>query len=173
MLKLNEDGRIIRFLDRLEDYTRDIIPLDDIEPIITVLIDIGDLFPEGDTGFLSTRTSMRILRLLYQLSHRFDSKEERFEVFKKAIEKANRSLYTLVHEISVQGQQHGKYGLRKQAEPEERLTVNAKQLEQLEQLACNKIIEWAKDGRLARHRELPSILFRWKECRPSAIMGHK
>lgn len=163
LLKLNEDGRIIRFLERLEDYTRDAIPLDDIESIITVLIDTGDLFPEGDTGFLSTRPSMRILRLLYQLSHRFDSKEERFKIFKNAIKRSNRSLYPLVNEISVQGQQHGKYGLKKHAEPDERLTVNAKQLEQLEQLACNRIIEWAKDGRLAKHRELPSILFRWKE----------
>ena len=172
LLKLNEDGRIILFLERLEDYTRDIIPLSDIEPIITVLIDTGDLFPEGDTSFLGTRTSMRILRILYQLSHRFDSKEVRFEIFKNAIEKAKRSLFTLVDEISVQGQQHGKYGMKKQAEPEERITVNAKQLEQLEQLACAKIIEWSKDGRLAGHRELPSILFRWKEWgNPDDVAG--
>lgn len=47
LLKLNEDGRIIRFLERLEDYTRGTIPLENIESIITVLIDTGDLFPEG------------------------------------------------------------------------------------------------------------------------------
>jgi len=163
LLKLNEEDRIIRFLERLEDYTRETIPIKNIESIITVLIDIGDLFPEGDIGFMSTRTSMRILRILYQLSHRIDSKEKRFKMFKSAIEKAKRSIYTLVDEISVQGQQHGKYGLKKQAEPEERLTVNARQLEELEHLACNRIIEWAKDGRLLGHRDLPSILFRWKE----------
>lgn len=74
---------------------------------------------------LSTRTSMRILRLIYQLSHRFDSKEERFKIFKNAIEKASNSLHTIVHEVSVQGQQHGKYDSSKQAEPEEKLTLNA------------------------------------------------
>jgi len=163
LLRLNEDGRIIRFLERLEDYTRETIPLENIESLITVLIDTGDLFPEGDIGFLSTRTDMRILRILYQLSRRFENKEKRFNIFKNAIEKAKRSIYTLVDEISVQGQQHGKYGLKKQAEPEERLTVNARQLEELEQLACNRIIEWTKDGRLLGHRDLPSILFRWKE----------
>lgn len=84
-----EDGGIIRFLERLEDYTRDTIPLENIESIITILIETGDLFPEGDTGLLSTRTSMRILRLIYQLSHRFDSKEERFKIFKNALEKAS------------------------------------------------------------------------------------
>lgn len=55
LLKLNEDGRIIRFLERLEDYTRSDIPEENIEPIITVLMDIGDLFPEGDSGFFRNR----------------------------------------------------------------------------------------------------------------------
>ncbi|RMF93931.1 MAG: hypothetical protein D6734_08960, partial [Candidatus Schekmanbacteria bacterium] len=163
LLKLNEDGRIIRFLERLEDYTRSDIPEENIEPIITVLMDIGDMFPEGDSGFLGIDTPMRLLRLFYQLSHRFDSQERRFNIFKHAIEKATRSLYTIVHEVSVQDQQHGKYGSKETPEPEEKLTVNSEQLEELEKLACNKIEIWAEDGRLAKHRHLPSILFRWKE----------
>jgi len=163
LLKLNEDGRIIRFLERLEDYTRSDIPEENIEPIITVLMNIGDLFPEGDRGFLGTDTPMRLLRVFYHLSHRFDSQEKRFNIFKHAIEKATRSLYTIVHEVSVQGKQHGKYGSKETPEPEEKLTVNSEQLEELEKLACNKIESWAEDGRLAKHRHLPSILFRWKE----------
>jgi len=163
LLKLNEDGRIIRFLERLEDYTQSDIPEENIEPIITVLMDIGDLFPEGDSGFLGTNTPMRLLRLFYQLSHRFDSHERRFNIFKRAMENATRSLYTVVHEVSVQDQQHGKYGSKETPEPEEKLTVSAEQLEKLEKLACDKIESWAEDGRLARHRHLPSILFRWKE----------
>ena len=126
-------------------------------------MDIGDLFPEGDTGFLSTRTSMRILRLSYQLSHRFDSHEERFRIFRNAIEKATKSLHTVVDEVRVQGQQHGKDSSREKSEPEEKLTVNAAQLKELEELACNKIESWANDGRLAKHRDLPSILFSWKK----------
>ena len=163
LLKLNEDGRIIRFLERLEDYTRSDIPEENIEPIITVLMDIGDLFPEGDSGFFGTDTQMRLLRLFYQLSHRFDSHERRFNIFKRAMEKTTRSLYTIVDEVSVQGQQHGKYGSKEAPEPEEKLTVNSEQLEEMEKLACNKIESWADDGRLAKHRHLPSILFRWKD----------
>jgi predicted KAP-like P-loop ATPase len=163
LLKLNEDGRIIRFLERLEDYTRSDIPEENIEPIITVLMDIGDLFPEGDSGFFGTDTPMRLLRLFYQLSHRFDSHERRFNIFKRAMEKTTRSLYTIVHEVSVQDQQHGKYGSKETPEHEEKLTVNSEQLEELEKLACNKIESWAEDGRLAKHRHLPSILFRWKD----------
>ena len=163
LLKLNEDGRIIRFLERLEDYTQSDIPEENIEPIITVLMDIGDLFPEGDSGFFRIDTPMRLLRLFYQLSHRFDSHETRFNIFKCAMEKATRSIYTIVHEVSVQDQQHGKYDSKETPEPEEKLTVNSEQLEELEKLACKKIESWAEDGRLAKHRHLPSILFRWKD----------
>jgi len=162
-LKLNEDGRIIRFLERLEDYTRSDIPEENIESIITVLMDIGDLFPEGDSGLFGTGTPMRILRLFYQLSHRFDSHEKRFDILKRAMEQATRSLYTIVHEVSVQDQQHGKYGSKETPEPEEKWTVTAEQLNELERIACSKIEIWAADGRLMKHRHLPSILFRWKE----------
>jgi predicted KAP-like P-loop ATPase len=163
LLKLNEDGRIVRFLERLEDYTRSDISEENIEPIITVLMDIGDLFPEGDSGFFGTDTPMRLLRLFYQLSHRFDSHETRFNIFKRAMEKTTRSLYSVVHEVSVQDQQHAKYGSKETPEPEEKLTVNAEQLEKLKKLACNKIESWCEDGRLKKHRHLPFILFRWKD----------
>lgn len=162
LLKLNADGRIIRFLERLEDYTRSDIPEENIEPIITVLMDIGDLFPEGDSR-LFRDTPMRILRLFYQLSHRFDSHEKRFDILKRAMEQATRSLYTIVHEVSVQDQQHGKYGSKETPDPKEKLTVTAEQLKELERIACSKIEIWAADGRLRKHRHLPSILFRWKE----------
>ena len=126
-------------------------------------MDIGDLFPEGDSGFSITDTPMKILRLFYQLSHRFDSCEKRFNIFKRAMEKTTRSLYTIAHEVSIQDQQHGKYGSKRTPEPEEKLTVNWEQLEELEKLACNKIESWADDGRLAKHKYLPFILFRWKD----------
>jgi len=162
LLRLNEDGRILRFLERLEDYTRSDIPDDNIEPIITALMDVGDLFPEGDSGIFRTDTPMRLLRLFYQLSRRFHSHDKRFDILKRAMEKATRSLYTIVYEVGVQDQQHAKYGLEDKPQPEEKLTVRAEQLEELEKLACNKIEIWAKDGRLKKHRYLSSILFSWK-----------
>ncbi|MDK2789456.1 MAG: hypothetical protein PWP07_2701 [Epulopiscium sp.] len=162
LLKLNEDGRIIRFLERLEDYTQSDIPEENIEPIITVLMDIGDMFPEGDSGFFGIDTSIRLLRLFYQLSHRFDSHERRFNILKCAMEKATSSLYTIVDEVTSLDYEHGKYGSKNTPEPEEKLTVNSEQLEELEKLACKKIESWAKDGRLAKHRHLAPILFSWK-----------
>jgi len=163
LLRLNEDGKIIRFLERLEDYTRDYIPEENIETIISVLMDIGDLFPEGESGFFEIDTPMRILRICYQLSQRLDSHEKRFKVFKNAMEKATRSLYTIVHEVSVQDQQHGKYHSKDTPIPEGKRTVNAEQLKVLENIALNKIETWANDGRLKKHKKLAYILFRWKE----------
>jgi len=163
LLRLNEDGRIIRFLERLEDYTRDYIPEENIETIISVLMDIGDLFPEGESGFFVIDTPMRILRICYQLSQRLDSHEKRFKVFKNAMEKATKSLYTIVHEVSVQDQQHGKYHSKDTPTPEGKRTVNAEQLKVLENIALDKIETWANDGRLKKHKKLVYILFRWRE----------
>ena len=49
-------------------------------------MDLGDLFPEGNPGFYDFGTSMKVLRLFYQLSHRFETHQERFDLFKEAIE---------------------------------------------------------------------------------------
>lgn len=163
LLKLNKEEKITKVLERLEDYTRSEIPEENVEPIITVLMDIGDLFPEGDSGFFGADNPMKILRLSYQLSHRFDTHERRFGIFENAIKKATRSLYTIVHEVGVQGQQHGKNTSKEKPKPEEERTVNASQLEKLEKLALGKIQTWAEDGRLAKHRNLAHILFRWRD----------
>ena len=163
LLKLDEDGKIITFLERLEDYTRSEIPEENIEPIITILMDIGDLFPEGDSGRFGTDTPMRLLRLFYQLSHRFDNHEKRFAIFKRAMEKATRSLYTIVDEVRTQGQQHERHGSEETPEPEEELTVNSEQLEELEKIACSKIESWAENDRLAKHKHLLPILFSWRK----------
>jgi len=161
ILGLKSDGRILRFLERMEDYTKDFIPKENIEKVISVFMDIGDLFPEGETSFFATDTPMRLLRIFYQLSNRFEIKQERFHIFKKSIEGATQSLYTIVHEVSVQDQQHGKYGLSDKPKPEENWTLDENQLLELEKLARIKIEEWANDGRLKSHNNLSSILFRW------------
>ena len=125
-------------------------------------MELGDLFPKGDESFFGFSTPMRILRIIYQLLYRFNTDEERFEILKNAIKNANKSLYTIVHEISVQDQQHGKYNFKKSRKPESEWTVNDKQLEELENLACEKIEKWAKNGKLNNHKYLIAILFAWK-----------
>lgn len=162
MNQLNNDGRIVRFLERMEDYTREDIPIDHIGTIITVLMNIGDTFPEGKKSIFDFDTPMKILRIFYQLLHRIDDKEKRFNILKNAIDKANDSIYTCVHEVSVQGQQHGKFSSNERPMPEQEQTLTLEQLDKLEKLACDKINNWAEEGRLADHKELPRILFQWR-----------
>ena len=162
LLILNKDNKIIRFLDRLEDYTRKDIPEENIVPIINVLMDIGDSFPEGKDGFFSTNTPMRILRLFYQLSHRYKEHDQRFKIFSDAIKDSTQSLYTVVNEVAVQCQQHGKYGFKEKPEESKRTTVNSEQLDELVTLALEKIEEWAENGKLKNHYKLLSILFMWR-----------
>jgi predicted KAP-like P-loop ATPase len=161
LLKLIENNKIIRFLERMEDYTRQDIPEENILPIVSALMDIGDLFPEGPKGFLSTNTPMRILRLFYQLTHRFDEHDKRFKIFVVAINNAKKSIYTIIHEIGVQCQQHGKHGSKEKPEPPEKTTVNSEQLDELVKLGLSKIKDWVKTGKLRSHNNLLGILYAW------------
>ncbi len=163
LLELNNTGKITVFLDRFQDYTEEIISPDDIGHITNVLMDIGDLFPDDRKEMFGTENSMRVLRIFYQLTKRLEGQDERYLALKTAIEKCTQSLYTMVHQVGVKGQEHGKFtSSDRQLELEESRTVSGSQLIELEQLVCAKIKEWAKDGRLEEHPKLPLILFSWK-----------
>ncbi|MHA2122700.1 MAG: KAP family P-loop NTPase fold protein [Promethearchaeota archaeon] len=163
LLKLNEEGRIIRFLERLEDYTQNEIPEDNIEPIITVLLDIGDLLPEGESGLFVYDTPLKILRISHQLVHRFDNPETRFKIFQQAILNASQSIHTIVNEVNALSQEHGKYGIEIEPGQEKKQTVTLEHYDELEKLALKKIETWANDGRLMKARRLHDILLRWKD----------
>lgn len=163
LLRLNDEQGVVRFLDRLEDYTESEIPVENIEPIISVLMDIGDLFPEGNTHFSMINTPMRIMRLLHQMLERFDNQEERFTILKSAIGKAERSLYTIVLKVSRLDHEHRKQDLKENSLAAERLTVSSEQLDELKKIVVKKIEKWHEDGRLIKHSYLQEILFRLKE----------
>ncbi len=163
LLKFTETGRVIRFLERMEDYTKEAIPLENIPVIVNVLMDLGDKFPEGSGGGFERDTSMKVMRLMYQLSQRYGSQNERYELFRTAMEKASQSLYTIVREVGLQGQQHGKFRVKGEAaDPEEKRSVGAEHLAELEKLAVTKIALWADDRRLRDHPNIVSILYTWK-----------
>jgi predicted KAP-like P-loop ATPase len=152
LLELNEDGRLRKFLKRLEDYIDD-IPEENTKSVIMVLMDIGDL---------SSKDNLVIFNLFKQLNYRSDSQEKRFNILKNAIEKAENSLYTIVYEVHSLGDEYGKYSSER-TEFEKELTVNAEHLKNLEELACKKIESWAEDRKLLKCRDLKFILFMWKE----------
>lgn len=161
LLGLNEGGRIKQFLLGLQDYTESEIPIDYIGNIITVLMNIGDLFPEEDDVFYSFGTSTEIRRIILQLSKRLENQEERFKVFENAIQSASKSISTITGAVTSLGWEHGKL-TSEPADPEKERRVYSNQLEILEGLACQKIKIWANNGRLLENRHLVTILFNWK-----------
>ena len=71
LLRLNENGRVKRFIEKMEDYTEEDIPAENIQTIVSVLFDLGDIFPEEDTKSLEFYdTPMMVLRLVCQLINR-------------------------------------------------------------------------------------------------------
>ena len=164
LFKYNASGKIIRLLERMEDITQKALPIQSVPTVFNVLMDLGDLFPEGEGGgWFERDTSMKVMRLLYQLSQRYESQADRFSLDRTAIEKAEQSIYTIVREVGLNGQEHGKHRVAgEQAEPEEKRRVGAVHLTELEKLAVEKIEKWASDGRLKKHPKLVSILFAWK-----------
>ena len=98
IIDLNYERRAVRFLDRMEDYTSE-IDKNNIETIIKVLMDIGDLLDDGYAGMMKPDTQMRILRITHQLIFRFDTQIERFNILAKTVRSVNESIYPIVHKI--------------------------------------------------------------------------
>ncbi len=161
LTRLNQDGRITKFLDHLDSHVIQHIPQKHIAAIINALIDDGDLFPEGMSGALSLDTPMRIHRIIHRLLQRIPTSEERFVILQEAIATATKSIYIIVHELVEQGREHS-------AEedtflPLEFRDLTPEQLKSLRQLAASRIEAWAESGRLAEHPRLMPILYAWRD----------
>ena len=163
MIRLKDDGKVVRYLELMEDYTKDLIKEEYILNIVSVLMDIGDSFPESKEGMFDFDTPIRILRIIHQLILRFDTQDERFRIIKQAIEEAESSIYTIVQKVGVLGQEHGKVTNKteEQLKTMDAREINADQLNELEKIAVTKIIKWADAGLLDKHPHLLSILYSW------------
>ncbi len=164
LIRLREDGKIIRYLELMEDYTKDYIKEENIQNIVSVLMDIGDSFPEGRAGFFGFDTPMKILRIFRQLSLRLDTQDQRFNLIKQAIEGSTNSIYTIVNKVGVLGQEHGKLTDKtdEQLKPIDEREIDGDQLTDLEKITVEKIRKWSLQGKLANHRNLARILYCWQ-----------
>lgn len=161
LTRLNQDERIIKFLDLLDTRSLQTIPSHYIHVVINALMDNGDLFPPGVTGLLSLDTPMRIHRIIHALLRRLKTTDERFAVLEKAIQGSSKSLYILVHELKESGREHMED--EDSFIPLEFRDVTPQQLQTLQQLVLAKIADWAQTGRLAEHPKLMPILFAWND----------
>lgn len=160
LLRLNQDDRAGKFLDLLDGAAAASIAKNDIGHIINALLSSGDFIPDGDISLLSFSSAMRIHRIIHQLLRRFDTTKERFTLLQNAINENNKSLYIIIHELNVLGEEHAES--EDTFLPVEHRDINSEQLYQLYKLAVNKIEYWAKLGRLSEHPKLIPILEAWK-----------
>ncbi len=158
--RMNQDDRVIKFLDLLDTVASKKIPQKNIPNVINALIDSADLFPEGVATPVSFDTPMRVHRICHQLLRCYKTPDERFALLKEAFKNANKSLYSLVREVTVQLQQHQE--TEDTFLPSEQRDITLTQLHELQKLTVEKIEYWARIGRLAEHPKLLPILFAWK-----------
>lgn len=160
LMRLNQDEKIIKFLDLLDSLATTKISPKYIGNIVKALIDSGDFFPEGETSPLSFSTLMRIHRIIHQLLRRFEISQHRFDIMKDAIDNANNSIYSIIHELIVQSQEHMEN--EDTQVPVEERDFTPEQLDALKQCAVKKIISWIETKRLSEHPKLIEILFAWQ-----------
>lgn len=158
--RLNHDWRIGKFLSQLDSSAVDRIPNQYIQYVMNALMDSADLFPEGETTLVSFNTPMRVHRIFHQLLQRVDSKQKRFELLQQAIERATKSLYIIIHELTAQGEEH--LETEDTYLPMEYRNFTGQQLAELQKQAVEKILFWVKIQRLAEHPKLIEILYAWQ-----------
>lgn len=160
LLRLNQDEKITRFLDLLDSAGVNKIPIDQESSVIQALMDSADLFPMGENSLVGFNTPMRVHRIFHQLLSRSGSPEKRFLLYQNAIKKAVNSIYIIVHELTVQSDEHNE--TEDTFLPLEERDFLPEQLVILKKLAVGKIKYWAEIGRLAEHPQLLAILSAWK-----------
>ncbi|WP_068785036.1 KAP family P-loop NTPase fold protein [Paenibacillus phocaensis] len=156
---LINDNRINRFLEKIVDYI-DIVPIENIKIIASVLLDLGDSFPEKTDAWGFIDSSFRLSRVLYNLFWRFDILEKREEIILEVIQSCNNSIYSPSHFLSYLRREYGTD--ERPAEPKEKQTMSEEKLTNVEAELLSKIIGWSKDKRLIEHKKFASLLFCWK-----------
>lgn len=166
LTRLNQDNRILKFLDQLDGKALKEISTHHIPAIIDTLLDDGDLFPKGIHGLLNLDTPMHIHQIIHQLLRRFDNTEERFIIMQNAIAHASKSIYIIVHELNEQSKEHEVN--EDTFIPMEYRDLLPNQLDSLKQLTVSQIENWAKTNRLINHPQLLTILKAWRDWGGSA-----
>lgn len=162
--EVRPDGmtRVRELLERLEDYT-DEIEVQNIASIVEAFFEVGDqlLKPEDRSrGMFDFGNDIRIGRVMWQLLKRL-GRPQRTEILLRAAQRGE-ALAVITHEVSVLGQQHGRFG-SEQPDPEDQRIVSEEGLAELEKVALRKIRQAAAQGRLLTTPDLPHILYRWRD----------
>lgn len=162
--RLDGTSKLREFLERLQDYTAEEIPEANIPPIVDALFNVGDLLllPEDEpNSMFSFGNDVNIGRVIYQLLKRFDE-DKRFQTIKTALTNG-AALSVADNEITVYGQQYGKWTSDGRASPGEERLLSREHLEELEIIYLEKIRVASRTSKFIKTPKLSGILYRWKE----------
>ena len=151
-----EKGKIIKVLERLEDYTGDKSKISDeaILSVVQTLFNISDDLPTDRNGMFDFGADLQSARIIYQLLKRNTNKDDNYKIFKEAIEKST-GLYGPVYNVSLESQKGEK-------DKEDSMLIPKEKLPGLHESCLTKIIEHKNAGTLKTSRNFLSILYRWK-----------
>jgi predicted KAP-like P-loop ATPase len=151
--KLKQDGRIERFLLRLEDE-KDRVPPEHAVPFVTAMLDEADDLPRR-TGMWGTDPEMHLARIIYWYLLRLKTLEERQAVLKAAIE-ATEGVYGPSYLVSLEEPSDDR-------RPDRQPIISELALADFQQLCTSKIAMTAEHGTLLVHPQMHRLLYYWLE----------
>ncbi|MEA5531331.1 KAP family P-loop domain protein [Dolichospermum sp. UHCC 0684] len=153
-IRPNGTSRVTLFLNRFRNLDEKDIPLNYIPSILEALFTVGDNLLKLYTGSSNDR---EIEDLINQLLARIE-KEERSKVLQQSMENG-QAIFTMVWQIISLGREHGKYEATKSQREAVRL-VNKQQLEELEQVALDKIRRATQQDKMGHNfLTVPSLIY--------------
>lgn len=152
-----ENGKIRKALQRIQDFTDDQsrMPQANIKNIIKVLFDISDDLPEEKIGMWDFGSDMDLMRIIYQLLKRESDKNKNYELLKETVANS-KGLFAPIQIISLESQR------KEKGRNTDEFLVPEDKIEELQNLCLGKIINTGIED-LLKHKDLPYILYRWKE----------
>lgn len=152
-----EKNKLRKVLQRMQDFTREQthISQGNVKNIILALFNISDDLPEEEVGMWGSEIEMDSARIIYQLLIREPDKNKNFEILKEAIFDS-KALFGPIYEVSLQSSKEDK------GNNSDDLILTKEKLGILQKL-CVKKINSTSINDLLEHKELPSILYIWKE----------
>lgn len=161
LTRLNQDGRIIKFLDLFDKKAIHKIPVVNIDAVVSSLLDNGDLFPEGISGPLNLDTPMHIFRIVTDALLRIQDNKRRFHIILNAIKNSTKSVYILVYILRELTREHLKD--EDTFVPQEFRLFTPEQLNELKQACVERIEYWSIHCDLQDHPRLLTLLIAWRD----------
>jgi len=142
-------------LDRLEAH-KEKIDLQYAVPFITALFDVGDELPAKPEGFAEISADIHAIRIIHWYLKQEKDSGKRGQILTQAM-KATTGLLLPVIKTSIEDSN------QERRQTPDAFLVDEEHLQSLQKICVEKIRQAAASGALNGHREMPYILYRWRE----------